>query len=96
MPVLVDAKTVRKVKSTDSTHTQFSAKTVLFNDEWHTFQEVAEQLVKAIRCSYSKGLALANVVHATGSAIVYSGPKERCEAVAMVLEDIGLKANVES
>ena len=69
-------------------------RTVLFNDDWHTFQEVAGQLVKATRCTYERGLALANVVHLTGSAIVYQGHKERCEAVASVLEDIKLKTQV--
>src|ERR1044071_474157 len=69
-------------------------KTVLFNCNCHTFQDVAVQLMKAIRCTYEKGLQLANVVHYTGSAIVYSGPRERCEAVAEVLEDIGLRAQV--
>jgi ATP-dependent Clp protease adapter protein ClpS len=68
--------------------------TILFNDEVHTFQEVAQQLVKAVRCSLEKGLAFANVVHHTGSAIVYRGPKERCEAVADVLEQIRLKTQV--
>lgn len=72
----------------------FGWKTVLFNDEWHTFQDVALQLMKAIRCTRERGFALANVVHHTGSAIVYQGPKERCEAVAMVLEDIKLKTQV--
>lgn len=70
-------------------------KTVLFNCNCHSFQEVAVQLMKAIRCSYEKGMQLANVVHYTGSAIVYSGVKERCEAVAMVLQDIRLRVNVE-
>lgn len=69
-------------------------RTVLFDDDWHTFQEVAGQLVKATRCTYERGLALANVVHHTGSAIVYQGPKERCEAVAEVLEAIKLKTQV--
>lgn len=70
-------------------------KTVLFNCHCHTFQEVALQLMKAVRCSYERGMQLANVVHHTGSAIVYSGPRERCEAVAAVLEDIGLRTKVE-
>ena len=69
-------------------------RTVLLNDDWHTFQEVATQLVKAIHCSYGRGLAFANVVHHTGSAIVYKGPKERCEAAAAVLEVIKLKTQV--
>lgn len=69
-------------------------KTVLFNCHCHTFQDVAAQLMKAIRCTYERGLQLANVVHHTGSATVYGGPRERCEAVAAVLADIGLKVDV--
>lgn len=73
----------------------FGARAVLFNDSIHTFEEVARQLMKAIRCSYQKGLGLANVVHNTGSAVVYKGHLERCEAVVMVLEEIRLRAKVE-
>jgi ATP-dependent Clp protease adapter protein ClpS len=78
----------------DSDSSSHGWRTVLFNDEWHTFQQVALQLVKATGCTYERGLALANVVHHTGSAIVYKGPKERCEAAAEVLEDIKLKTQV--
>lgn len=70
-------------------------KTILFNCECHTFHEVAIQLVKAIGCSYEKGRQLANVVHHTGCAIVYSGSRERCRAVAGILEEIGLRAKAE-
>lgn len=52
--------------------------------------------MKAIRCTYGRGLQLANVVHHTGCAVVYFGAQERCEAVVAVLEDIGLVARVES
>lgn len=76
------------------TGTSFCCKTILLNCDCHTFDDVATQLMKAIRCTYSKGLQWANVVHHTGSAVVYSGPRERCEAVASVLEDIGLSVLV--
>ncbi|MBI4677535.1 MAG: ATP-dependent Clp protease adaptor ClpS [Elusimicrobia bacterium] len=33
-------------------------------------------------------------VHTKGSAAVYAGPRERCEAVAAVLEQIGLRVLV--
>ncbi len=69
-------------------------RTVLHNCDCHTFQEVAAQLMKAIRCDFQRGLALANVVHHTGSATVYQGHRERCEAVAAVLQSIGLRADV--
>ncbi len=89
-------KVPKKIKrSSTGQGSGFEAKTILFNDDFHTFDDVARQLVKAIRCPYSKGMALANVVHNLGSAIVYSGHPERCEAVAMVLEEIKLRTIVE-
>jgi ATP-dependent Clp protease adapter protein ClpS len=81
--------------ATDGTSRGTGWKTILFNCDCHSFQEVALQLMKAIGCSYSRGLGLANVVHHTGSAIVYGGARERCEAVAGVLEGIGLRVEVE-
>lgn len=87
----------KKIKETSGgTGEGFGARAVLFNDDFHTFDEVAQQLMKATRCSYQQGLALANVVHNTGSAVVYKGHLERCEAVVMVLEQIRLKARVEN
>lgn len=82
-------------KTTDSTQHGYLAKAILFNDDVHTFDEVACQLMRAVRCSYERGMALANLVHNTGSAVVYSGHIERCEAVVMVLEEIRLRAVVE-
>ena len=69
-------------------------KTILFNCECHTFDDVEAQLIKAIRCSLSQARKFSMEVHTQGSAVVYSGHKERCEAVAMVLEDIGLITKV--
>ncbi len=86
--------TAGRPQTTDRSGTGFGWKAILMNCDCHSFQEVAIQLMKAIRCDYSRGLALANVVHHTGSATVYLGPRERCEAVAGVLEDIGLQVQV--
>jgi ATP-dependent Clp protease adapter protein ClpS len=87
----------KKEKKRGSGHgAHYDARTVLFNDEIHTFDDVARQLVKAIRCTYAHGMALANMVHNVGHAVVYRGALERCEAVAMVLEEIKLRVTVES
>jgi ATP-dependent Clp protease adapter protein ClpS len=72
----------------------FSCKTVLFNCDCHSFDEVERQLIKAIHCSISRARSLSWEVHSKGSAVVYSGPRERCEAVAGVLEDIRLLVRV--
>lgn len=87
--------TLIKREPTGRSRPEFAWKSILFNCDCHTFREVALQLVKAVGCSYEQGMQLANVVHYTGSATVYSGPKERCEAVVEVLESIGLIARVE-
>ena len=89
------ATEIRKVtEPTDATRKGFSCKTILFNCNCHSFDEVERQLMKAIHCSLSKAREKAWKVHTTGSAIVYSGHRERCEAVAMVLEDIHLIVKV--
>jgi len=93
--VLTKKKGAAHALPTDSSRGGIGWKTILFNCHCHSFQEVATQLMKAIRCTYSRGMQFANVVHHTGSAIVYSGHRERCEAVARILGDIGLVAKVE-
>ena len=94
MQTLAPSKPDRHTLPTDGTRTRLPWSTVLLNCHCHTFEEVARQLTKAIRVSYERGIQLASVVHLTGSAVVYTGPRERCEAVAMVLEQIGLITKV--
>ena len=69
-------------------------KVILFNCDCHSFEQVARQLVKAVHVSYEHGMAIANIVHTSGSAVVYTGPKEHCEAAAEVLEEIKLRVKV--
>jgi len=68
---------------------------ILFNDDVHTFDDVAFQLVKAIACPLEAGYAFAEEVHTTGSAKVYEGDLESCERVATVLEEIRLKVKLQ-
>jgi ATP-dependent Clp protease adapter protein ClpS len=82
------------LKPADSGGGSFSWKTVLINCDCHTFDEVERQLLKAVRCTLSKARKIAWEVHTRGSAVVFSGPRERCEAVASVLEDIRLAVQV--
>jgi ATP-dependent Clp protease adapter protein ClpS len=89
------ATAVRKeTQPTDASRRGFGCKTILFNCSCHSFDEVETQLMKAIHCPIARARQIAWEVHTKGSAVVYSGPKERCEAVAMVLEDIRLIVKV--
>ena len=69
-------------------------KTVLFNCGCHTFDQVENVVMKAIRCTLSRARQISAEVHSRGSAVVYDGPFERCEAIAEVLASIGLRVEV--
>jgi ATP-dependent Clp protease adaptor protein ClpS len=75
--------------------TQEPAKVILFNDELHTFDEVIDQLIKAIRCDHARAEALAWQVHSTGKAAVFEGTMPECIKVSAVLEEISLHTQIE-
>ena len=68
---------------------------VLLNDEAHTFDEVIMQLVRATGCSTDRAGEIATEVHTQGSAICFTGSRERCELVASILEEIALRVRLE-
>ena len=68
---------------------------ILFNDDVHTFAEVAFQLQKAIGCTLDAGYAYALEVHTKGQVRVYEGDLESCERVAAMLEEIALKVRLQ-
>ncbi len=71
-----------------------SSKVVLYNDDWHTFDEVIFQLVKALGCSYEKARGYAFEVHVRGKSIVYTGDMKACLKVSSVLEEIALNTQI--
>ena len=68
---------------------------ILYNDDWHTFDDVARQLVKAIACSYEEGERHAFIVHTQGRSMVFAGERGECERVAGVLRQIRLQVEVD-
>jgi ATP-dependent Clp protease adapter protein ClpS len=67
---------------------------ILFNCGCHTFDQVEGILIKAVRCSLAQARAYSWEVHSKGSAVVYRGAREHCEAVADVIGSIGLLVKV--
>jgi ATP-dependent Clp protease adapter protein ClpS len=49
-----------------------ASRVLLFNDDWHTFDEVIAQLIKATNCSFEKARSLTFEVHVKGKAVVFS------------------------
>ena len=71
-------------------------KTILFNDNTHSTDEVTIQIMKAIKCDPMKASEIMLQAHNTGSAIVITAGLEKCELVASILEEIGLATKVET
>jgi ATP-dependent Clp protease adaptor protein ClpS len=64
---------------------------IVLNDDHNTFTHVAETLAHVIPgVTVDKGLAIADQIHNSGQAIVWSGPKEPAELYWEQLNDAGL------
>ena len=64
---------------------------IVLNDDHNTFQGVAFALSSVLPgVSYDRGMQLANRIHSSGQAIVWSGEKEQAELYWSQLEGFGL------
>ena len=64
---------------------------VVLNDEHNTFDHVAHTLARWIPgVDLNRGYAIADKIHSSGRAMVYSGPQEPAELYWEVLRDAGL------
>jgi ATP-dependent Clp protease adaptor protein ClpS len=64
---------------------------IVLNDNHNTFEGVAFALASTIPgLSYDQGMSLANRIHKTGRAVVWSGHKEAAELYWEGLRDRGL------
>jgi ATP-dependent Clp protease adaptor protein ClpS len=69
-------------------------KVILHNDECHEMLEVVGQIIKAIHCTYEHAVNIMMEAHSSGTAVVFTGGKERCELVAEILEQIKLTTDI--
>jgi ATP-dependent Clp protease adaptor protein ClpS len=64
---------------------------IVLNDDHNTFEGVAFALAQTIPgVDYDRGMALANRIHSTGQAVVWSGHRELAELYHGQLEGVGL------
>ncbi len=68
---------------------------IVYDDDWHTFDQVIIQLCKATACSVEKAGQFAKEIDSKGRAIVYAGSQEECERVAEVLREIKLQVETD-
>lgn len=67
---------------------------ILYNDEEHSFDEVINQLIKALGCSVSHAEEITWKVHSDGKALVYEGTFEECLKINDVLQEIELLTEI--
>lgn len=79
----------------DTIDVALPSKVILFNDEWHTFDEVVNQVIKAIKCNYDTAERITMEAHTKGKAVVYSGDMSECLKVSGILEEIALHTQIE-
>jgi ATP-dependent Clp protease adaptor protein ClpS len=66
-------------------------KVIVRNDDHNTFEHVARTLARFIPgVSLKRGLEIANVIHSSGQAIVFTGEKEIAELYWEQLKAAGL------
>ena len=69
-------------------------KVILFNDSWHSFDDVINQIIKAVKCSYEEARSYAFEAHVKGKSQVFNGELNDCLKVSSVLEEIALHTQV--
>ncbi|TVR31841.1 MAG: ATP-dependent Clp protease adaptor ClpS [Balneolaceae bacterium] len=65
-------------------------KLILYDDDIHTFDEVINQLLKALGCTLARAEELTLKVHNDGKALVFEGSFEECLKINSVLQEIQL------
>lgn len=67
---------------------------ILYDDDIHTFDEVINQLIKALGCTVEKAEEITLKVHNEGKALAYEGSFEDCLKVNSVLQEIQLVTEI--
>ena len=80
-----------RTRRTDGTGLGGAWRVIVLNDDHNTFEGVAFALAQTIPgVDYDKGMSLANKIHNTGQAVVWSGHRELAELYHSQLAGYGL------
>lgn len=82
-------------ETTDGGTSSGSYRVILYNDDWHSMDEVVFQVQKATGCTVEKAVFFTMEAHSTGRSICFRGARDRCHEVVRVLREIRLQAEVD-
>jgi len=94
MEQLTEQKPSIDILEEEKVTTGIENRVILYNDDWHTFEEVIVQLIKATKCNFDQARSYAFEVHVKGKAIVFNGSIKDCLKVSSVLEEIALNTQI--
>ena len=94
-PQIEEPTTAPDIDDGDTEGTGSDYRVLLYNDEFHSMDEVVDQIVKATRCSASKAEAITMEAHFKGRAVCFRGERARCQDVCRVLREIRLQCEVD-
>lgn len=68
---------------------------ILYNDDWHSFEEVILQVQKAAGCDLTQAELIVAEAHFKGRAVCYRGDRDQCHRCARVLREIRLQCEID-
>lgn len=89
-----DADVLEKEDTEEDEEIDTPWRLILYDDDIHTFEEVINQLIKALGCSKAKAEELTYKVHNEGKATVFEGSFEECLKINSVLQEIQLVTEI--
>ena len=69
---------------------------ILYNDDFHSVDEVVSQIQKATGYNIEKCVEIMLEAHSTGRTIAYEGTESDCERVATILRQIRLQVETDT
>jgi ATP-dependent Clp protease adapter protein ClpS len=92
----IDPRTDPRIDEDLEERTQRPWIVILYNDDYHPYDQVVFQVQKATGCSLEEAEWITREAHTTGRAIAYTGTLEECERVAGVLRQIRLQVETDA
>lgn len=91
MTVLLATPTKERPTRDTGGRTGDTWRVIVLNDNHNTFEGVAAALAHVLPAvSFDQGMTLANKIHNSGQAVVWSGPREPAELYWERLKELGL------
>ncbi len=90
-----DAGIEKLIEEIDEIVEEGAHRAILYNDDFHVFDDVVTAIQIATGKSYREAFAITSEAHNNGKAICYTGDIDDCTRVARVLRNAGLLVEVD-